>query len=129
VQELRAKRELDRLAVLNAPRARVLRDGAESEIGVSEVVADDVLVVGAGDQIVVDGEVVDSRGFEANESLLTGESDPVLKGPGDEVMSGSFVAAGSGRYRATRIGADSYASSLAEEARRFQLAHSELRTG
>ncbi len=129
VQELRAKRELDRLALLNAPRARVVRDGIEAEIGVSGVVADDVLVVGPGDQIVVDGEVIDSRGFEANESLLTGESDPVLKAPGDEVMSGSFVAAGSGRYRATRIGADSYASSLAEEARRFQLAHSELRTG
>lgn len=129
VQELRAKRELDRLAVMNAPRARVVRDGEVAEIGVSGVVADEVLELQPGDQIVVDGEVLVTHGLEANESLLTGESDPVLKAEGDEVMSGSFVAAGSGYYRATRIGADSYASSLAEEARRFQLAHSELRTG
>ena len=129
VQELRAKKELDRLAVLNAPRARVVRDGVETEIGISGVVADDVLAVGPGDQIVVDGEVISGEGLEANEALLTGESDPVLKGSGDEVMSGSFVAAGSGHYRATRIGAESYAASLAEEARRFQLAHSELRHG
>ncbi|MBK5221428.1 MAG: HAD-IC family P-type ATPase [Acidimicrobiia bacterium] len=129
VQELRAKRELDKLAVLNAPRARVVRDSAVTEIGVSAVVADEVLELQPGDQVVVDGVVLVSRGLEANESLLTGESDPVLKADGDEVMSGSFVAAGSGYYRATRIGAEAYASALAEEARRFQLAHSELRTG
>ena len=128
-QEVRAKRELDRLAVLNAPKARVVRDGRSSEIGVSGVVADEVLELQPGDQVVVDGEVLVSHGLEANESLLTGESDPVLKGVGDEVMSGSFVAAGSGYYRATRIGAEAYASALAEEARRFQLAHSELRRG
>ncbi|QGG93643.1 HAD-IC family P-type ATPase [Actinomarinicola tropica] len=129
VQELRAKRELDRLAVLNAPRARVVRDGHVAEIGISGVVADEVLELQPGDQIVVDGEVLVSHGLEANESLLTGESDPVLKEKGDQVMSGSFVAAGSGYYRATRIGAESYAAALAEEARRFQLAHSELRRG
>jgi cation-transporting P-type ATPase E len=129
VQELRAKKELDALAVLNAPRARVVREGIETEIGISGVVADDVLAIGPGDQIVVDGEVIVAQGLEANEALLTGESEPVLKQLGDEVMSGSFVAAGSGHYRATRIGAESYAASLAEEARRFQLAHSELRTG
>ncbi len=129
VQEMRAKKELDRLAVLNAPKARVVRDGVEIEIGISGVVADDLLAIRPGDQVVVDGEVVSAQGLEANESLLTGESDPVSKGSGDEVMSGSFVAAGSGHFRATRIGAESYAASLAEEARRFQLAHSELRTG
>jgi cation-transporting ATPase E len=129
VQELRAKRELDALAVLSAPRARALRDGEVHELTVGEVVADEVLEIGPGDQVVVDGEVVWSDGLELNESLLTGESDPVRKDPGDEVMSGSFVSAGSGWYRATRIGADAYAASLAEEARRFQLAHSELRRG
>ncbi|HSL59367.1 MAG TPA: HAD-IC family P-type ATPase [Acidimicrobiales bacterium] len=129
VQELRAKRELDALAVLSAPRARVLRDGEVGEVTVGEVVADEVLTVGPGDQMVVDGEVVWSDGLEVNESLLTGESDPVQKATGDEVMSGSFVSAGSGWYRATRIGAEAYASSLAEEARRFELAHSELRRG
>ena len=129
VQELRAKRELDRLAVLNAPKARVVRDGEVHEIGVSGVVADEVLELTPGDQIIVDGEVLVAHGLEANESLLTGESDPILKEPGDEVMSGSFVAAGSGFYRATRIGAESYATTLAEEARRFKLANSELRQG
>jgi cation-transporting ATPase E len=129
IQELRAKRELDRLALLSAPRARVVRNGSVSEIGVSGVVADEVLDVGPGDQIVVDGTVSNSIGLELDESLLTGEIDAVPKGLGTEVLSGSFVAAGSGRYQATRIGAESYASTLAEEAKRFTLVHSELRTG
>ncbi len=129
VQEVRAKRELDRLAVLNAPRASVLRDGEVSEIGVSGVVADDHLHLAPGDQVVVDGEIVATAGLQIDESLLTGEAYPVDKGVGDEVLSGSFVAAGSGYYRATRIGADSYSNRLAEEARRFTLVNSELRTG
>src|SRR5881409_435634 len=95
VQELRAKRTLDRLSVLTAPKARVLRDGIEREVAVSQVVLDDVLDLGPGDQVVVDGEVLESSGLEVDESLLTGESDPALKSPGDEVLSGSFVA----RYR------------------------------
>ncbi|MXW57929.1 MAG: HAD-IC family P-type ATPase [Acidimicrobiia bacterium] len=128
-QEIRAKRELDRLAVLSAPKARVVRDGEVSEVGVSEVVADEVLELTPGDQVVVDGEVLTSSGLEADESLLTGEADPIEKDPGDELLSGSFVAAGSGRYQATRIGAESYASSLSEEARRFTLVNSELRRG
>ena len=129
VQELRAKRTLDKLAVLNAPRARVVRDGTESDIDVNEVVEDDLLALGPGDQVVVDGAVVDEHGIELNESLLTGESEPVSKDPGDEVMSGSFVSAGSGHYVATKVGAAAYATMLAEEARRFKLAGSELRTG
>ncbi|MCY3636798.1 MAG: HAD-IC family P-type ATPase [bacterium] len=128
-QELRAKRELDKLAVLSAPKARVVRDGETSEVGVSEVVADDVLELTPGDQVVVDGAVLTSSGLEADESLLTGEADPIEKEPGDELLSGSFVAAGSGRYQATRIGAESYASTLSEEARRFTLVNSELRRG
>jgi cation-transporting ATPase E len=129
VQELRAKRALERLAVLNAPHARVVRDGEAHELPVEEVVADEVLELAPGDQVVVDGEALASRGLEVNESLLTGEPDPVAKAPGDELLSGSFVVAGSGRYRATRIGAEAYATTLAEEARRFQLVHSELRSG
>ena len=128
-QELRAKRELDRLAVLSAPKARVVRDGEVSEVGVSEVVADEVLELTPGDQVVVDGAVLTSSGLEADESLLTGEADPIEKELGDELLSGSFVAAGSGRYQATRIGAESYASTLSEEARRFTLVNSELRRG
>ena len=128
-QELKARRTLRKLAVLSAPRARVVRDAQALEVGTSEVVADDILELRPGDQVVVDGEVVAARGLEIDESLLTGESDPVDKSPGDGVMSGSFVNAGAGWYRATAIGADSYAARLSGEARRFKLAGSELRGG
>jgi cation-transporting ATPase E len=129
VQELRAKRSLDRLALLNAPRARVVRGGVEREIPADQVVLDDLVVAVAGDQVVVDGVVVDATGLEVDESLLTGESEPVPKGPGDEVLSGSFVAAGTCRYRATGVGESAYAAALAAEARRFRLVRSELRDG
>ncbi|MEC8873575.1 MAG: HAD-IC family P-type ATPase [Actinomycetota bacterium] len=128
-QELRARRTLTTLAVLSAPRARVVREAATSEVPVSEVVADELLALEPGDQVVVDGTVVAATGLEVDESLLTGEADPVDKTVGAEVLSGSFVSAGSGHYRATRIGAGSYAASLAEEARRFTLVDSELRSG
>ena len=129
VQELRAKRKLDKLAVLTAPKARVLRGGSVRELRVPSVVLDDVLELQPGDQVVVDGELLDVGGLEIDESLLTGEADPVEKHPGDEVLSGSFVSAGSGRYRATRVGREAYAARLAEEARRFTLTRSELRSG
>ena len=129
VQELRARRTLHKLEVLSAPKARVVRDGSTQDVGVSHVVQDDLLALSPGDQVVVDGTVIHAVGLEADESLLTGESDPVEKGVGDEVRSGSFVASGSGYYRATHIGADSYASKLVEEARTFKLADSELRRG
>ena len=129
VQELRAKRTLDRLEVVNAPRARVVRDGRVSELAVGQVVLDDVLEAAAGDQVVVDGEVLEAAGLEVDESLLTGESEPVARRPGDRLLSGSFVAAGSGRYQATKVGREAYAVQLTEEARRFTLARSELRAG
>jgi cation-transporting P-type ATPase E len=129
VQEVRAKRTLDHLEVLNAPRARVLRDGRLSDLAVGEVVLDDVLESAAGDQVVVDGEVLEASGLEVDESLLTGESETVPRRPGDRLLSGSFVAAGGGRYRATKVGREAYAAQLTEEARRFTLARSELRAG
>ncbi len=128
-QEVRAKRTLDRLAVLTSPKARIVRDGEIGEAPVSEVVLDDVLELQPGDQVVVDGEVLAVEGLEIDESLLTGEAEPVVKRPGDEVLSGSFVAAGSGRLRATRVGASAYAAQLSDQARRFTLTHSELRAG
>ena len=82
-----------------------------------------------GDQVVVDGEVLEASALEVDESLLTGEAEPAIKGRGDEVLSGSFVAAGSGRFRATRVGAQAYAAQLAEQGRRFSLTRSELRAG
>jgi cation-transporting ATPase E len=129
IQELRAKRTLERLELVNAPRATVLRDGEQRQIDVGEVVLDELLEIGPGDQVVVDGKVLESTGLEVDESMLTGESDPVAKSPGEEILSGSFVVAGGGSYRATRVGGDAQAARLAERARRFTLARSELRAG
>ncbi len=127
VQELRARTALEQLAVLNAPHARVRRDGADRDVDIEHVVADDVVVLTVGDQVIVDGEVLHGTGLELDESLLTGEADPVHKQPGDQALSGSFVVAGSGLMRADRIGAESYAAELAAEARRFALTPSGLR--
>jgi cation-transporting P-type ATPase E len=128
-QEVRAKRTLDRLAVLNAPHARVLRDGVVSEIAAEQVVADEVLDLRSGDQVVADGVVLTSEGLEIDESLLTGESDPVPKVVGDPVRSGSIVVAGGGLMRAEAVGDESYAATIASEARRFTVARSELIEG
>src|SRR6266704_2392799 len=128
-QIVRAKWTLERLELVNAPRATVLRDHEQRQIEVGEVVLDDLLEVGPGDQVVVDGKVLDSTGLEVDESMLTGESEPVGKSPGEEILSGSFVVAGGGSYRATRVGGDAQAARLAERARRFTLARSELRAG
>ena len=129
VQEVRSKRSLDALAVLNAPHSTVRRDGADTTIDSKDVVLDDIIVLTLGDQIVVDGKVLESTNLEIDESLLTGEADPVDKSVDDNVMSGSFVVAGSGIMRATAVGAASYASQLSSEARRFSLVKSELRSG
>ena len=129
VQEFRAKRSLDRLALVNAPLARVVRDGEETEIPVGEVVKDDVVVLRAGDQVAADAIVLTTVGLQLDESMLTGESDPIDKAERDEVLSGSIVVGGSGLARANRVGADSFANRFAGEARRFSLVNSELRTG
>lgn len=132
VQEFQAKRTLDRLAVLNAPTARVLRDGSESEIALERVVRGDVLVLRAGDQVTADATVIDTAasgpgGLELDESLLTGESHAIPKRSGDAVLSGSSVVAGSGLAEVIRVGADSYAAGLTAKAQRFSLVRSELR--
>jgi cation-transporting ATPase E len=129
VQEVRSKRSLDALAVLNAPQSTVRRDGLDKTIASKDVVLDEIIVLMLGDQIVVDGEVLESSNLEIDESLLTGEAESVDKATNDTVMSGSFVVAGSGIMRATAVGADSYAFRLSSEARRFSLVKSELRTG
>ncbi len=104
VAEVRAKTTLDRLAVLNAPQARVVRDGAVSPVALADVVADDLVEVRAGDQVPADGVVLTADGLEVDESLLTGESDPVVKAAGEQVRSGSVVVAGSGRFQVTAVG-------------------------
>ncbi|WP_328914008.1 MULTISPECIES: HAD-IC family P-type ATPase [unclassified Streptomyces] len=129
IQELRAKRTLDSLAVIGEARPMVRRDGTAAEIPTSGIVLGDLVELGPGDKVVVDGEVVEADGLEIDESLLTGEADPVLKRPGDPVMSGSFVVAGGGAFAATKVGREAYAAQLADEASRFTLVHSELRNG
>ncbi|MFE3994483.1 HAD-IC family P-type ATPase [Streptomyces goshikiensis] len=129
IQELRAKKTLDGLAVIGEAKPSVRRDGTTAEISTSEIVLDDVIELGPGDKVVVDGTVGEADGLEIDESLLTGEADPVLKKPGDPVMSGSFVVAGGGAFTATKVGREAYAAQLAEEATRFTLVHSELRSG
>ncbi|MFD0358079.1 HAD-IC family P-type ATPase [Streptomyces sp. NPDC127110] len=129
IQELRAKKTLDGLAVIGEAKPSVRRDGTTAEVSTSEIVLDDVIELGPGDKVVVDGLVGEADGLEIDESLLTGEADPVLKKPGDQVMSGSFVVAGGGAFTATKVGREAYAAQLAEEASRFTLVHSELRSG
>ncbi|WP_159063156.1 HAD-IC family P-type ATPase, partial [Streptomyces scabiei] len=129
IQEWRAKKTLDSLAVIGEAKPTVRRDGVTTPVGTSDVVLGDVIEIGPGDKIVVDGECVETDGLEIDESLLTGEADPVVKQPGDQVMSGSFVVAGGGAFTATKVGREAYAAQLAEEASRFTLVHSELRSG
>lgn len=125
-QEVRAKRALDRLAALVAPKATVIRDGQPVEIAPESVVVDDLVVVRAGEQVVADGRVVDAEGLALDESNLTGESEPVVRIPGNPLLSGSFVTEGDGRYVATAVGPDSRAAQLAETARAFRHPRSPL---
>ncbi|MER6343636.1 HAD-IC family P-type ATPase [Streptomyces sp. NPDC001595] len=129
VQEWRAKKTLDSLALIGEVRPTVRRDGIAAEVGTSEIVLDDLIEIGPGDKVVVDGVCAEADGLEIDESLLTGEADPVVKRPGDPVMSGSFVVAGGGAFQATKVGREAYAAQLAEEASRFTLVQSELRSG
>ncbi|OBH15656.1 magnesium-transporting ATPase [Mycolicibacter sinensis] len=129
VQEIRAKQTLDKLAIVGQAKPLVRRQSGTVPLPAREVVLGDVIELGPGDQIVVDGDVVEVADLEVDESLLTGEADPVGKSIGDPVMSGSFVISGSGAYRATRVGREAYAAKLAEEASKFTLVKSELRNG
>ncbi|RUP69474.1 putative cation-transporting ATPase F [Streptomyces sp. NP10] len=129
IQEWRAKKTLDSLAVIGEAKPTVRRDGVAAEISTHEIVLGDVIELGPGDKVVVDGVVAEADSLEVDESLLTGEADPVIKRAGDPVMSGSFVVAGGGAFTATKVGREAYAAQLAEEASRFTLVHSELRSG
>ena len=119
-QELKAKETLDQLALLVAPRAKVVRDGRLLELHADELVPGDLVRVEPGDQVVADGPVVESRGLTIDESLLTGESDGIRKHPGDRMLSGSFGIAGSGQYEVDAVREDSYAEKVAGHAREFR---------
>ena len=127
IQEYRASRTLEKLAVIGEAKPVVRRDGSDQEISAAQIVLGDLIVLRTGDQLVVDGEIEQSQGLEIDESLLTGEADPVDKHVGDSAMSGSFVVAGSGYMRATKVGRDSFAAGLTEAAKQFQITNSELR--
>ena len=119
-QEIRAKRVMDKMAILLRPKADVLRDGQVVEIDPSLVVLGDVLRLEPGDQVVVDGPMVGEGRMEVDESLLTGESDLVTKHPGDDLMSGSFCMTGGGYYEAAQVGLDSFANKLTAKATAYK---------
>jgi cation-transporting ATPase E len=119
-QEMRAKRQLDKIALLTRPKVAIIREGQEKAVDPAEVVLGDILVVRPGDQIVVDGAIVDEGRLEVDESLLTGESDLIVKSQGDMLLSGSFCVTGSAVYEAQRVGADSFANRLTASARAFR---------
>lgn len=129
VEEVRAKRTLDRLAVLTAPRARLMTENQVRDVEVAAVRIGDRLEIRPGDQLVADGEVLESRGLEVDESLLTGEAEPAAKGPGDRVLSGTVAVAGTGVVRTTATGASAYVVQLEADARRFKSVRSELQAG
>lgn len=120
IQEVRAKRKLDRLAILTARKARVVRDGRESEIPIDDVVLGDVVLLQAGDTVVADGVLLDAHYLDVDEALLTGESDPVRRHPGERVLSGSVCVAGEGSYRTERVGDQAFAQNVTTEARRYR---------
>jgi cation-transporting ATPase E len=125
-QEVRAKRTLDKLAALVVAKATVVRDGAPRAVPVGDVVVGDLVRIASGDQIAADGDLVRADGLALDESELTGESEPVARRVGDEVLSGSFAVEGEGDFEATAVGADSHAARLTETARAFRHPRSPL---
>jgi cation-transporting ATPase E len=120
-QEVRAKRQLDRIALLNRPQAVVIRDGEEKTVPPDQIVLGDAIVLSPGDQVLADGALLSASGLGLDESLLTGESDILPKKPGDDVVSGSYCMTGSGVYEATRVGADTVANKITERAREHRV--------
>lgn len=129
LQEWRAKRTLDNLAILHAPTAHVVRNGKRHEVPLKEVVLDDTIALTIGDQVPADGDIASADGLEVDESLLTGESDPIYKKAGDHVLSGSFVVAGHGYMQATAVGAQAYVHTITGKVKRFSRVSSELISG
>ena len=119
IQEIRSKKTLEKLNMLNAPHATVVRDGKTSRVNSESLVLDDIVIFKAGNQVCADAEVVHGS-VQVNESLLTGESDEITKNPGDHLMSGSFIVAGECHARLDAVGVDSYISKLTLEAKAMQ---------
>lgn len=128
VQEIKAKRTLEKLSVISMAHAKVLRDGQIKEISIEEIVLDDVIYLETGMQVLADAEVIYSNGLEIDESMLTGESDAISKRTKEKLLSGSFVVSGDGYGLVKKVGKETYSSSLAEEARQFKIINSELQS-
>ncbi len=126
IQEVRAKHQLDKIALLAVAKVTVMRDGQEAQVEPSDLVLGDVLVIGSGDQIPVDGTILGEGKIEVDESALTGESDLVLKLTGDDVLSGSFCVTGKTLVQATGVGESSFANKLTKDAREFKLEQTPL---
>ncbi|AOR24793.1 HAD-IC family P-type ATPase [Clostridium taeniosporum] len=126
VQELKAKKTLEKLSVISEAYANVLRNGEIKKISLEKIVLDDILYLDTGSQILADCEVISSEELEVDESMLTGESDSIIKYSNDKLFSGSFVVAGEAYAKVTSVGKETYASKLAEEAKKFKLINSEL---
>jgi len=120
VQEIKAKRALDKVKLLLIKEVCVIRNGKEEKINPSQVVKDDIIKVQRGDQIIVDGKVLYSNHLEIDESLLTGESNPIHKNENDEVLSGSFCLSGNGFYKAEKVGNDSFAAQITSQAKKYK---------
>lgn len=125
-QELNAKKTLEKLSVLSMAHTNVLRDGKKVDVSVEDIVLDDVLCLASGDQVLVDCELIKGDELEVDESMLTGEADPIYKKEGDKILSGSFIVTGEGYARVKKVGNNTYSSQLANEARKFKIVNSEL---
>jgi cation-transporting ATPase E len=125
-QELRAKRHLDKLAIMVETRARVVRDGQTQQIPAGDVVLGDHILLASGETIIADGPILDANFLEVDEALLTGESDPVRRQPGDQLLSGSFCVAGEGAYRADKVGGEAFANATSAQARSYAFVTSPL---
>lgn len=128
IQELSARKTLEKLSVLSMANARVLRSGKVKDISVEELVLDDVVYLCSGYQVLADCELLEGDELEVDESMLTGESDPVPKKKGDKILSGSFIVAGEGYAEVKKVGSNTYSSKLADEARKFKIINSELQS-
>ena len=125
IQEIRSKRVIDKLSLLSAPHARVIRDGKECEISLDEIVLDDVMVIKNGNEICADAEILDGE-CQVNESLLTGESEPIYKKVGDKIMSGSFIVSGSVKAKVIHVGKDNYVNQIVSKAKYVKKPCSEI---
>lgn len=125
IQEIHARNLVQKLSVLKVSKAMVVRDGKEKEINIDEIVLDDIIILDSGRQICADSVVVDGE-VEVNESLLTGESDTILKQKGDKLLSGSYVVSGKCYSRVEKVGKDNFAAQITSETKKYKRAESEL---